>query len=200
MDEQVRELVFEPFFTTKERGQGTGLGLATSYGIIRQSGGHIAIDSTQGQGTKVTLYLPTIAASPETAGASTTEAASSRLPARTFLVEDSPEALNFMIHMMENHGMSVTACEDGDVALERLAADSEPYDFLVCDAVFPGAPMSEVIDAFRQHSPDAPILVCSGYMREGLAMQSLEGSQWDFLGKPFGIEEFAEKARALLDG
>ncbi len=198
MDEQIRQLVFEPFFTTKERGQGTGLGLATSYGIIRQSGGHISIDSTKGQGTTVTLYLPTTAAPPDSAGQSSLEPSTSKLPVRTFVVEDSPEALKFMTHMMENHGMSVTAAADGDAALEQLAADSEPYDFLVCDAVFPGAPMADVIDAFRRHSPDAPILICSGYVREGLAMASLEGSKWDFLGKPFGIEEFNEKARALL--
>ena len=198
MDEQIRELVFEPFFTTKERGQGTGLGLATSYGIIRQSGGHIAIDSAPGRGTTVQLYLPTVAALPELTGTATSAATDNSVRARTFLVEDSPEALNFMIHMMENQGMSVTACADGDTALEQLAADAEPYDFLVCDAVFPGAPMSTVIETFRQHSPYAPILVCSGYMREGLAMQSLEGSKWDFLAKPFGIDEFAEKTRALL--
>ncbi len=200
MDEQIRQLVFEPFFTTKERGQGTGLGLATSYGIIRQSGGHIAIDSTKGEGTTVTLYLPTIAAPPELAGQSPLEASAGSLPVRTFVVEDSPEALKFMTHMMENHGMSVTPAADGDAALEQLATDTRPYDFLVCDAVFPGAPMADVIDAFRRHSPDAPILICSGYVREGLAMSSLEGSKWDFLGKPFGIEEFNEKARALLEG
>ncbi len=199
MDEHTREFVFEPFFTTKERGQGTGLGLATSYGIVRQSGGHITIDSSPGVGTKVTLYLPAIAAAPERAGAAESRSVSRSLSARTFLVEDSPEALNFMIRMMEGQGMSVTACADGDAALAQLAADDERFDFLVCDAVFPGAPMSAVIEAFRQHSPNAPILVCSGYMREGLAMPSLEGSQWDFLGKPFGVDEFVEKTRALLE-
>ena len=198
MDEQIRELVFEPFFTTKERGQGTGLGLATSYGIVRQSGGHIAIQSAPGRGTTITIYLPAIAAEPDEESTATADAMSGDISARTFLVEDSPEALQFMTQMMEAHGMDVTARADGDSALQQLAADSESYELLVCDAVFPGAPMSEVLAAFRKHSPDAPILICSGYVQEGLAIPDLEDGQWDFLAKPFGIDEFIGKIRALL--
>ncbi len=198
MDEQVRGLAFEPFFTTKTRSQGTGLGLSTVFGIVKQSGGEVEIESTPDHGTTVSVYLPAAEESQAEGESPATGEVERVIDARVLVLEDDPLALKLIMRSLERSGMTVTPAVDGDEALEKLGDVDEPFDMLCSDAVFPGASLAEVIAAFEQHSPGAGILICSGYVREELAIKGVESGVYGFLAKPFTRQDLIEKVEATL--
>jgi two-component system cell cycle sensor histidine kinase/response regulator CckA len=137
MDRETRERIFEPFFTTKEQGRGTGLGLATIYGIVRQSGGHIGLDSEPGQGTTFRLYFPQIVVSEEDAQAPSGPEARSA-SGLVMVVEDEPAVRQYTTLVLERKGFRVVGVANADEALAWVDASKEPLDVLVSDVVMPG--------------------------------------------------------------
>lgn len=198
MDEQVRGLAFEPFFTTKTRSQGTGLGLSTVFGIVKQSGGEVELRSTPEQGTSVSVFLPAAEESQIEVEPPTETDTERVIDARVLVLEDDPLALKLIVRSLERSGMSCLPVSDGDEALAAIADSDEPFDLLCSDAVFPGASLRKVIAAFERHSPGAGILICSGYVREELAIRGVESGAYAFLGKPFTRRDLIEKVEGTL--
>jgi signal transduction histidine kinase/CheY-like chemotaxis protein len=194
MSEDIRERAFEPFFTTKEAGRGTGLGLSTVYGFVKQSKGAVAIETARGAGTSVTLYLPRVRSDesePATDGAVAGEGVPPGL--RVLLVEDEPEVRNVAASFLETLGCRVTSCPDAEQAL-ALLADAGDFDLLLSDiALGPGMRGTELARRAVVHSPELAVLLMSGYSSELLlgADGNAEAVGWELLRKPFARSELA---------
>ena len=202
LDDDVRERIFEPFFTTKRHGTGSGLGLSTVLGIVQQSGGHIDVQSRPGD-TTFTIYLPAVeltdsgaAAMPDDEHAEASDAG--ELGLRVLVVEDDDLARQMLRSMLTQMGNEVRDVGNGNDALRILEVDAQPFDLLCSDAVFPGASLEQVLDAFEEHSPDGKVLICSGYVQDELAIQKLESGEYAFLGKPFAGADFLDSIRKIV--
>ncbi len=187
MSAAVRARAFEPFFTTKEAGRGTGLGLATVHGFVHQSKGAVALDSRIGEGTVVTLFLP----SPPFASAAvaTQPAAAAAVPhgLSVLLVEDEPEVLRVVQTFLAQWGCQVLACASAEVALAAVASAPAPFDLLISDVMLgPGLRGDQLAERLRELRPALPVLLMSGYAGE---MQTLAVP---LLRKPFTREQLAE--------
>ncbi len=198
MDPEVLAKAFDPFFTTKDRGKGTGLGLATVFGIVKQSGGHVSAESEPGSGTRFVIHLPaggtqqpapaTRPIDPVTAG---------NAPGHTILVvEDEPSVRNLAVRVLERQGYEVLEAGDGAEALEVAAASGCPIDLLLSDLVMPGMGGRELARRMRSLRPDTVILLMSGYDDEMVAGQIAEGD--DFLPKPFTPADLIGRVAQLL--
>lgn len=201
MSADVQNQAFEPFFTSKSAGDGSGLGLSSVLGIVRQSDGHIELVSEPGLGTTFSVYLPATRAEVAPASVSPTdEMPAEAAGARILVVEDDILANQLVVRTLESAGLEVVSVCDGAEALKTLS-DSEPeFDLLCTDAVFPGDSLADVITAFRAHSPQAAILICSGYVPAGLDAQGLQSGDYSFLAKPFRPAELIRHAGRLLTG
>ena len=199
MSEDVQARVFEPFFTTKEPGRGTGLGLSTAYGIVRQLGGHVRLYSEPGRGTTFKVYLPrefeTAAPPPVPAPA---VAAPPAGPAGTLLlVEDDAAVRVIERRLLEIAGHLVLEAHDYDSAVELVRAYAGVIDLVVCDVMLPGRTGREVADALRRLRPDVRILFVSGHSRE-IVQRLGAGADVPFLQKPFSAVELHEAIRRAL--
>ncbi|MFO7894871.1 MAG: PAS domain S-box protein [Longimicrobiales bacterium] len=182
MDPGTLDHAFEPFFTTKEQGRGTGLGLATVFGIVKQSDGHVTATSEPGVGTTVDVLLPRChaEASDETAEARPRRNA---CPGGTVLVvEDEDAVRKLAVRALEKEGCTVLAAENGVRALEVVDRHHGPLDLVVTDLIMPDMGGRELADELRRRRPDLPVLFMSGYDD---AMVSEGGGAADFLAKPF---------------
>ena len=202
MSEDTRERAFEPFFTTKEAGRGTGLGLSTVYGFVKQSKGAVSIETAPGAGTSVALYLPRVR-SGEAAPASEDIGGGEGVPPglRVLLVEDEPEVRNVAASFLETLECRVTSCPDAEQALATLA-DGGDFDLLLSDiALGPGMRGTELARRSVVHSPELAVLLMSGYSSELLlgADGSAEAAGWELLRKPFTRSELA-RAMARVVG
>jgi PAS domain S-box-containing protein len=188
MSEAVLARAFEPFFTTKEAGRGTGLGLATVHGFSHQSHGAVTLDSRVGEGTWVTLYLPSPL--PSSAAASDTSATTAAVPRglSVLLVEDEPEVLRVVQTFLAQWQCSVLPCANAEAALDALAAaPAQHFDLLISDVMLgPGQRGDQLAERLRSLRPALPVLLMSGYAGE---MQTLP---WPLLRKPFTREQLAE--------
>jgi CheY-like chemotaxis protein len=199
MDAHTLENAFEPFFSTKGEA-GTGLGLASVYGIVQQSGGHVAVESQPGKGTTVILLLPQ-------ADAASAQRASPRRgvplvrPRATVLVaEDEVGVRRLMVRALEGDGHTVLEAESGDAALAVARAYGARIDMLCTDGVMPGISSQVLISEFRQLYPTAAVLVCSGHIAEQSLRASVETSALSFLPKPFtGSQLSAAVAESLSE-
>ncbi|MDJ0653909.1 MAG: ATP-binding protein [Xanthomonadales bacterium] len=191
----ILDRIFEPFFTTKEVGKGTGLGLSTVFGIVQQSGGHINVQSGLNQGSCFRIYLPARQPAPGTARKKPV-ARPKVSGARILVVEDDPLARDLLCVSLRDAGYEIAEAADGNEALTLLGKQS--FDLLCSDAVFPGAPLLEVIRVFEQASPEAPVLICSGYVPEDLAIDGIASGQYAFLPKPFTASELVHRIEELL--
>jgi CheY-like chemotaxis protein len=192
MDALTRQRLFEPFFTTKEPGKGTGLGLATVHGIVKQSGGEIQVQSAPGKGTTFTIYLP----------ASETPPAPRARPAPTpsrgaegiLLVDDDPGVRSLAARLLERAGYRVQVAADGPEALRVLQSAQAPIHLLLADVVMPGMSGIELAQEVQRWQPGIRVLLTSGYTE---AAVGIGGAQ--FLNKPYTPDELTAKVREVLD-
>ena len=184
MDRDTREHIFEPFFTTKERGKGTGLGLATIYGIVRQSGGHIWLYSEPGRGTTFKLYFPRVRAAAERA--EPPEAGDVQRGAGTILVAEDEEAVReFVVRVLERAGYAVLPAANASEALEIASEHAGSIAALVSDVVMPGISGTELAHRIRGDHPGIGLVLLSGYTAETLDLAGLLNDGAAFVGKPF---------------
>ena len=198
MSDDVRERAFEPFFTTKTAGRGTGLGLSTVHGFVKQSKGAIRLESWPGGGTTVALYIPRVAQAP--AGANDPSSHVERLPEglRVLLVEDDLEVSAVVRRFFEGFGSVVTTAPNGEHALIVLGLTAR-FDLLVSDiALGSGMRGTELAAQVQRHLPDIKVLLMSGYSAELLDADRSTPPTWELLRKPFSREELAEAAARVL--
>ena len=197
MDEATRARAFEPFFTTKGPGKGTGLGLATVYGIVRAAGGHAAIASEPGRGTTFEIYLPPAAGEARAAAAVAGEA-----PGGTetvLLVEDDAAVRALAKRALERRGYDVLEAGGGGAAL-AVSAGAGAIHLLVTDVVMPGMGGRELAGRLRGLRPGLRVLYMSGYTDDALVRHGVLAGEAAFLQKPFTPESLARKVREVLDG
>jgi signal transduction histidine kinase/ActR/RegA family two-component response regulator len=198
MSPQTRAQIFEPFFTTKPEGKGTGLGLATVYGVVRQSGGWIDVASEVGEGTTFMLHFP---ATRETAGPLGPAVAPEgvvRLGASVLVVEDQPEVRELAVVALRRAGYEVFEASDGDEAAARFHDRASSLALLLTDVVMPGLNGRELAQRLRAANPDLLVIFMSGYAHEILDQQELVGPGTTFVAKPFTPGALVRHVDALL--
>ena len=198
MSPETQAHLFEPFFTTKPEGRGTGLGLATVYGIVRQASGSISIESAPGAGTTVRIWLPRIAEPAEAAHAE--PGVRAPVPGGTetvLLVEDDPAIRAYAARALGGLGYTVLEAASGTDALGLATAHAETIDLLVTDIVMPGMQGTELARRLAAIRPSLPVLYMSGFTDGALGAADLPADV-SFLAKPFTIESFARAVRSAL--
>jgi PAS domain S-box-containing protein len=200
MSPEVRERIFEPFFTTKEPGKGTGLGLATVYGIVKQSGGYIYVRSEPGQGSVFEIYLPRVAG--EAAGEARAGERASPAPggSETVLVVEDEEAVRrMMAQVLRGQGYRVLEAGGGEAALQAAARHAGPLHLLVTDVVMPGMNGRQLAEQLAAQRPGVRVLYVSGYAEGIIEERGVLAPQVAFLRKPFTSEGLAARVRQVLD-
>ena len=192
--------VFEPFFTTKDVGRGTGLGLSMVYGFVKQSGGHLRIESSVGRGTTVNLYLPRfIGTVPTRAVIDSTDVKMARNGETVLLVEDDPGVRRYSGDVLRELDYIVLEAADGEAAIGHLESDAR-IDLVFSDVVLTGVLTGrDVRDSCDQLRPDTPVLLTSGYARDAIVHNDRLDDGVEFLAKPFTFVELATRLRELLD-
>ena len=198
MDATVRAHLFEPFFTTKEVGRGTGLGLATVYGIVKQSGGYISVYSEIGRGSSFKIYLPRIATTADTP-ASPQRGGPARGTETVLVVEDEPAVLTLSRRALESQGYVVLAASDATAALRVVERHGGTIHMLVTDVVMPGLSGRELADQLAAQRPGIRVLYMSGYPGDAVVQHGGLPSGSAFLQKPFSPDSLARKVRDVLD-
>ncbi len=201
MEPETLAHVFDPFFTTKEIGRGTGLGLASVYGIVKGHGGHIVCSSQRGRGTVFKIYWPALPEGKETissAALSTVEVPSG---CETILVADDDEDIRELTaEALRAHGYHVLAVASGEQALEALARKDRCIDMVVLDLGMPGMGGYRCLEEMLQMDPSVRVLVASGYSGEAREKDVLACGAAGFIGKPYPLAAFLAKVREILDG
>ena len=194
MDRETREHVFEPFFTTKGQGLGTGLGLATIYGIVRGAGGHIWLYSEPGRGTTFKLYLPRSDDAPTTKAQPSTDVPS-RATGLILLVEDEPAVRDMTRRVLQRAGYTVVAVEDARSAIDRVKAAVERFAALVTDVVMPGMSGIELAAWMLDRDPETAVVLLSGYTADSLDLERLLERGARFVSKPLSSGELLRAVR-----
>ncbi len=199
MGEDVKSHLFEPFFTTKERGRGTGLGLASVYGIIKQSHGFIYVYSEPGRGTTFKLYFPRIDEKPVTS--SIRAAPEEHFGGRetVLVVEDEQQVLKIIESMLTRKGYTVVTASRGETAVALSKEAAGPIDLLVTDVGIPGMDGSKVWEAVKRFHPGIEVLFISGYPEDFVPLQDIGDGKRIFLQKPFGSDTLLRRIREILD-
>lgn len=204
MTEEVLAKVFEPFFTTKEVGKGTGLGLATCYGIVKQSGGFIFPESTPGRGTIFRVYLPRYIPTADESDAHDGKASKKDRQrdltgtGRVLLVEDEDVVRSFAARALKRQGYEVLEADSGVAALEVMAECDGNVDIVVSDVVMPEMDGPTLLKELRHQNPDLKIIFVSGYPNEAFENSLDSGQQFAFLPKPFSLPQLAAKVKEEL--
>jgi two-component system cell cycle sensor histidine kinase/response regulator CckA len=197
MDKATLERIFEPFFTTKEVGQGTGLGLASAYGIIKNHNGIIDVASKKGRGTTFKIYLP----ASNKAVVSEKGAKGQTLKGREtiLLVDDEEMIADIGKRMLEKLGYRVLLADSGSKALEAYKAHGNGIDLVILDMIMPELGGSEVFDKLKAMDPAVRVLLSSGYSINGQASQIMKRGCDGFIQKPFNLAQISKKIRKILD-
>ena len=201
MDPDTLEHIFEPFFTTKEGERGTGLGLPTVYGIVKQHHGHVTVDTVPDRGTTFCIHLPK-AVSKSTADEHQTAKVSPDLPGGSetiLLVEDEKSVRKTARLFLTKLGYSVLAAEHPEKALDIVADHGEQIDMLITDIVMPGMSGKDLADKLVQEDPDLHCLFMSGYTDDVIAEHGVLNGDLNFIAKPFSRDELAHHVRRVLD-
>jgi PAS domain S-box-containing protein len=197
MTPEVQARLFEPFFTTKAPGYGTGLGLATCHGIVKQSGGHIAAYSEVGHGTTFKVYLPSVEAPSTLAAAEPTPRKQYGAGEHILLVEDDRTVREFGCGVLKALGYKVTSAANGLEALDNFRAHPH-IDLLVTDVIMPNMGGRKLVENIRREAPSVPVLFTSGYTFDALGETEELESDCDFLTKPYGPDELGLKVHETL--
>jgi PAS domain S-box-containing protein len=198
MSDEVASHLFEPFFTTKPAGSGTGLGLATCHGIVKQCGGHIWIHSELGQGTTATILLPQLAVKSGSAGTAPLPQPPARGTETILVVEDEASVRRLAVLGLRSNGYVVLEAESAAEAL-RVAATEHGIALVVSDVIMPGMRGPELASRLRKVRPDAKVLLTSGHTDAPDVFRDEKGRAIPFLAKPFTPDRLAHKVRAVLD-
>jgi two-component system, cell cycle sensor histidine kinase and response regulator CckA len=198
MSDTERHQLFDPFFTTKEGG--TGLGLATVYGIVEQSGGTIDVDSAPGMGSSFRILFPRVDAPAEDLTAPTADSSPEVGSETVLLVEDETVVRQLVAEILEMSGYTVLQAGDGPSALELLRRHSGTIELLVTDVVMPGMSGPEVAQAVTSMRPGTQVLYTSGYTDSAIGHHGVLEPDVAFLQKPFSADDLTHKVRRLLDG
>jgi two-component system, cell cycle sensor histidine kinase and response regulator CckA len=198
MDKETQNRIFEPFFTTKEVGKGTGLGLSTVFGIVQQSGGHIAVYSEPGKGTTFKVYLPQVDAKLETVQ-TVVHTSAFRGTETILLVEDEDQVRSVAFGILRRNGYQVIEARNAGEALLLCEKHADPIHLLLSDVVMPQMSGPELAKRLAQVRPDMKILCMSGYTDDAVLRHGLVESGLAFLQKPFTSETLPRKVRAVLD-
>jgi two-component system cell cycle sensor histidine kinase/response regulator CckA len=194
--------IYDPFFTTKPVGQGTGLGLATVYGIVKQTGGFITVDSEIGKGTAFSIFLPrhhpnASAAAPEQERTAPRDVTGQDT---ILLVEDEEAVRSFAARALRMRGYNVIEASGGEEALEHVRSGKAPIHLLITDVVMPNMDGPTLVRQVRRIRPDMQIIFMSGYAEEAFRRNDEKAEDLHFLPKPFGLKQLAAKVKEVLSG
>jgi CheY-like chemotaxis protein len=199
MDPATMERIFDPFFTTKAMGRGTGLGLASAYGIVSNHGGVIAVSSRKGDGTTFQVYLR--------ASAKPSLGTAARIPPSTqvgcetiLLVDDDPLILEVGQAMLNRLGYCVQVARGGQEALAAYRTQGDQIDLVILDMIMPDMGGGKTYDQLKAMRPDIKVLLSSGYSIDGQAATIMNRGCSGFIQKPFDLQTFSDKIRSILDG
>jgi len=198
IDKKTQTRIFEPFFTTKEMGRGTGLGLASVYGIIKNHGGYINVYSEINQGTTFSIYLPASEKKP-VAAAAEVSAPISRGTETILLVDDEQMILEVGRELLQELGYTVLPALSGPEALALYDQRRADIDLVIMDMIMPGMGGGETFDRLKAIDPEIKVLLSSGYSINGQATKILERGCDGFIQKPFNMQRLSEKIREILD-
>ncbi|HEX9019866.1 MAG TPA: ATP-binding protein [Nitrospirota bacterium] len=199
MDKKTKEKIFDPFFTTKEVGKGTGLGLAMTYGIIKQHNGYITVYSEPGEGTTFSIYLPLIQATAGGRGENGSFAPAGGT--ETILVAEDDAAVRALTtSALKDAGYAIIEAADGEEAIKKFSEQKDDIHLAILDVIMPKRNGKVVFDAIKKMRPDVKALFISGYTADILQKQLILGSRMYFLSKPVSVSELLTKVREVLDG
>jgi len=199
MDEEAQSRIFEPFFTTKELGKGSGLGLATVYGIVKQSGGFIWVYSELGQGTTIRVYLPRVDSSPALHSLGNPHTEVRQGSETVLLVENADSLRNLAKELLKASGYAVLDADSGREALRIASSFSGPIHLLLTDVIMPGMGGKQLAEQFTSLRPATRVLYMSGYSNDGIVQSGILESGALLLEKPFTREILLRKVRQVLD-
>jgi PAS domain S-box-containing protein len=198
MEEEISQRIFDPFFTTKEMGRGTGLGLASAYGIIKNHGGMINVYSEKGEGTTFNIYLPASTSEVRAQGSEVSE--DIRHGDETILlVDDEDIIVDVGKEMLKTLGYRVIVAQSGKEAIDAYRANQDKIDMILLDMVMPGIGGGETFDRLKEINPDIRVLLSSGYSINGQAQDILDRGCIGFIQKPFNMKEISGKIREVLE-
>ena len=198
MDSEIKRRVFEPFFTTKHAGKGTGLGLATVYGMVKQANGDVWVYSEVGKGSTFKLYFPRVETPAED------ESGTGAAPPRSvgdetlLVVEDEESVRNLTVRMLKQLGYSVLVAASGIEAIEISGSFARRISLLVTDVVMPNMSGRQLADELKLTRPEMRVLYLSGYTEDAVIHHGVLDSGVEFLAKPFSREMLAKKVREIL--
>ncbi len=198
MSEDVRKHVFEPFFTTKKKGAGTGLGLATVYGIVRQNGGWISVQSEPGEGARFDIFFPRVEARPETPATRAVPPAARRGRETILVVEDQANVRELACEVLGSYGYTVLQASHGAEALQIAAGHNGPIQLMLTDVVMPGMTGKELAARMKPLRPETKVLFMSGYNENIIAREGIIDSEIFFIAKPLSPDALAAKVREIL--
>jgi two-component system, cell cycle sensor histidine kinase and response regulator CckA len=197
MNEAIKARIFEPFFTTKEKGRGTGLGLASAYGIIKNHGGFIHVESKEGYGTSFMIYLP--ASNKVVENNHKTEDKLQKGQETVLLIDDEKMILDVGANMLEVLGYRVMIATGGKQGLKVYEQNKDAIDIVILDMIMPEIGGKETFDTMLQINPSVKVLLSSGYSLDGQAKDIMQGGCKGFIQKPFTMAELSKKIREIMD-
>jgi CheY-like chemotaxis protein len=197
MDEDIQQRIFDPFFTTKEMGRGTGLGLASVYGIVKNHEGFINVFSKKGQGTKFEIYLPASGKAVPPAKKASEKFVKGR--ETVLLVDDEDMIIDVGTRMLKKLGYQVFIARDGKEAVEIFKKHPQEIDLVVLDMIMPKMGGGETYDRIKKIKPDVKVLLSSGFSINGQASEILNRGCNGFIQKPFNLQNLSQNLRAILE-
>lgn len=200
MDERTKARIFEPFFTTKAPGKGTGLGLATVFGVIKQSGGHVTVYSEPDNGTDFRIYLPKVAGAAESQTKAKPKVAPAGGTETVLVVEDADMLRNLACRILRTQGYNVLEARNGCDALAVYGQQKEPVHLVLSDLIMPEMNGRQLAEHLRSCQPDIKVLLMSGYTDDSVVRRGILEAETNFIQKPFSPAALSKKVRDILDG